>query len=230
MQLTRTDLAKYVLGSRILPWINSGELYEFATLLQLSQRLTERADAPPPIGAEKVAQLSLDFHQRAGTLTDQVARTISRFASGVPTIRVSHQPNFLPSLNVALQPTLLNDLGAHISNAPAEIFLLLDYDVASDRRFRHSLFPSLSLRAGYYSTSLGPLKDSSSLLMYAEPKPKQESIKLAYSKIRQLTSQDAGSDSQAGIWFTPNFPANARGTRFSTHDVVRFVQSKYRPC
>jgi hypothetical protein len=87
------------------------------------------------------------FHREADTLTPGVEAALDRLGRGCPLLRVSHQPNTLAGLNT-LEPLLaLTEIG-HIaapatgSESPAILFLIVDYDSASDQRFRQALLPS----------------------------------------------------------------------------------------
>jgi len=93
-----------------------------------------------------IAREGRRFHQSAGTLTAAVEATFERIDSGCPLLRVSHQPDTLVGLNT-MEPLLtLTELGASVASAagllrPALLFLVVDYDVAADERFRRALLP-----------------------------------------------------------------------------------------
>lgn len=96
---------------------------------------------------ESIVSEGRKFHSEADTLTSEVEAALDRMGRGCPLLRVSHQPNTLAGLNT-LEPLLeLVEIGqtaarAAMLEAPAILFLIVDYDSASDQRFRQALLPS----------------------------------------------------------------------------------------
>src|SRR5579863_7210622 len=140
--------------ARVAPWFTAVDSQDFCKFVRRTSYDASAADSPRPIDRNKVAELAADFHQRAGTLTEDVAVALHCYGVGSLSLGVSHQPNFLANLNVAMQPVVMNDLANRIGGTCCQIFALVDYDVASDKRYRHAIFPSPLLGNGYASLSI----------------------------------------------------------------------------
>jgi hypothetical protein len=109
-----------------------------------------------PIDVEVLKRISLAFHKKAGTDTPDVIRTIDNLADDTYRIRVAHQANLFPSLGVVSQIFLLNALAQQLieqCDTPlSQLFVIVDYDIAQDQRFRVAHIPNVQAVNG--STSL----------------------------------------------------------------------------
>ena len=177
--------------AEIAPWLTVKDSEGFASTLSMIPRNKPTNDFPPVVPPRKICQLSREFHSSARTLTDPISVTLHQYQTGSYSLGISHQPNFLPSLNVAMQPVVLNGIANILGGKSSQLFSLLDYDVASDRRYRHAIFPSPILRDGYYSASIRRSHDSRFLLMSREIRPSRLAIEQVMTMIEQISFQDA---------------------------------------
>lgn len=185
--------------AHVAPWLTATDIYQFANCVTTEVRENSVDDIPPRIEPELLRRLSWEFHRRAGTLTNDVHASLLCLQNPSYGVGVSHQPNFLANLNVAMQPVLANKLAQAIGAETGQIFTLLDYDSATDRRYRHALLPSPVLRYGYYSATPSPPPAARSLLMLGEPKPNQDSLKKMIVMIKQVSLHDAAFMGKYGL-------------------------------
>lgn len=169
----------------VAPWMSADTIEMFARLIP---------DARPvatPIKPQFLAQLARRFHRRAGTLTAGVERCINDYASGNrPSVRVAHQPNFLPSVNVAGQAVVCASLADSMPGHPVQVFLVIDYDVNTDRRYRHATLPSISSHLGYHSISTPLEKRYKDTLIFGEPKPTSDDLNQILDLLHTYTAND----------------------------------------
>ena len=184
-----SEISPYV--AQIAPWLTAKDGEAFVSALSRIRQNKSVNDLPPMVSPRKIAQLSRSFHNDARTLTDEVSITLDRYQTGSRSLGISHQPNFFPSLNIAMQPVILNDIAGKLGGTPSQLFSVLDYDVASDRRYRHAIFPSPILRDGYYSASIRKPYDSRLLLMSREVRPHRQAVEDIITAIEQISLQDA---------------------------------------
>lgn len=85
------------------------------------------------------------FHQRTETNTPRVQAALARLRAGAKIIRIFHQPDTLMGLNIAglldLADRASEVLAGGTGQRPVAVFILLDYDVAGDQRFRAPYLP-----------------------------------------------------------------------------------------
>lgn len=172
------------------PWTRAGTLEEFARSLRPSTASTRPVSPLPPVKPQLLASLARSFHRRAGTLTPSVQAHIEDYVLGRRTLRIAHQPNFLPSVNVVGQAAVCNSLSDMLPEHPVQIFLMVDYDVNTDRRYRHAMLPSISSHLGYHSLS-APLPDRrGETLIFGERKLPRDYLEQVLGLLHTYISND----------------------------------------
>lgn len=135
---------------------------------------------PPPIERESIGHIATRFHQKAGTLTNDVRRNIHDFLSDAPILRIPHQPNLFPYMGVFGQFIFMDMLAQCLRQRnvmkPCQVYMIVDYDVAEERRFRVSHFPDVDARHGSISLSSIPKSAASNTLMCFIRKPTSEMV------------------------------------------------------
>jgi hypothetical protein len=178
-----------------MPWLGVRSLREFA--LQIEHHpLIETAPSSKlrevsALERESIARISTSFHERANTLTEAVQENLARYKAGADCVRAAHQPNFLPATNIVGQAALIHRLTRQLGRGYSEVFFLIDYDLNTDRRYRHASLPSVSARTGLRTFSAPPLGGSPPSLMYLEPPPSEQFITEVCSRLHDWVYQDA---------------------------------------
>jgi hypothetical protein len=183
----------------IAPWFGARDIFDFAEAVRNYDKNSVLMDLPSPVSYQEVAKLSRDFHVRAGTLNETVSATLNILDDSSPSLAVGHQPNFLASLNVIIQPSVMNQLAHLLNERQHQFFVLIDFDVASDRRYRHAIFPSPISGKGYHSLQFPRPRDMSSLIMRSERVPTQLAVKRVYNLIEQIALQDLAMIKSLGL-------------------------------
>ncbi|WP_190253450.1 hypothetical protein [Dactylosporangium sucinum] len=126
----------------------------------------------PQLDRARILRISREFHRRAGTLTEAVADEHRRYRAGAAVIRTAHQPNYLASSNIVGQAVMADRLRRLCGSAdrlPAvHMFTLIDYDINTDRRYRHALLPSPTSRDGSIALSLPAMRHVHDVFMFTE--------------------------------------------------------------
>lgn len=174
------------------PWLTPTTLDEFVRFLEEPSTESHSAGRLEPVTQARAAHIAVEFHLRAGTLTDAVRRQINAYRAELPTIRVAHQPNFLPAWNIVAQTALCDAVARSFSKNACQVFVLVDYDVNTDRRYRHALFPSISAHNGFRSLSAPPLHHSDEALMFADTKPAASFAMDTVKIVNAIARQDLG--------------------------------------
>lgn len=104
-------------------------------------------------------------------------------------IRFAHQPNFLPSINVSLQPLLTRELASITKSEP--LWFVVDYDLRTNRRYRHALLPSLHSRDGASVLTAMPLHGVMDELMYLDPPGATWWVHRLVAQVSSVTLRDA---------------------------------------
>jgi hypothetical protein len=219
-----TDL-NAVLGA--MPWMREVTPEQFSLISDNRHSGRTRPDLPPPLCHDTVHTLATEFHQKAGSLTHAVRANLDALVCR-PGIRMAHQPNLLPSLNVAFQSSLAHSVVSRFADKCPELFYVVNYDVATDRRYRHAVLPTPSAMAGYVSLSLrGPALHRETP-MYAEERPTKEALKVLCERIRNVALSDISrarrtSARSAGTEFT-TWPMNSVDTDERIAELVTELQ------
>ena len=206
----------------IAPWTNATTVDEFASSLTIDSPAAP--EAPPPVKASFLADIARSFHQQAGTYTRSVQEQIEEYNLGRKrTLRVAHQPNFLPSVNVVGQAAVSSALAERLPQKPAQVFLVIDYDVNTDRRYRHALLPSMSSHRGYHSISV-PLADShKDTFIFSERKPDDDDICQLLDLLHTYTSSEHAIIRQlCGYSALTRYERNKREDSIRDHVVTSF--------
>jgi len=180
--------ARYFQAS-VAPWLGQQSISDFAQYLQGAPR-SELKGLPQPIKPLVLAEFALNFHERAGTLTKAVRSSIDDYTSGRPSMRIAHQPNFLPSLNVTGQAAVCESIAKLQPSNPVQVFLIVDYDLNNDRRYRHAMIPSLSSHTGYASLCAPPLRKDEAVLIFGEKKPSEKDLPQLIQPLHDHTAHD----------------------------------------
>jgi hypothetical protein len=175
-----------------------------------------------PIDPGLLSDLAVSFHTKAGTAMPWVGENIRRLAAGAPRIRVAHQANLFPSLGVVAQFILLDSLAQELVTqwgiVPAQMFVIVDYDVAGDSRFRVAHIPDVQRAGGSLSLSDVVPKDAFQKPMWAIPKPPVETVKKWVNQIYSLIDNDLTMLKKINI--TEREPGTIRGNFKSVEQLV----------
>jgi len=115
------------------------------------------------------------------------------YADGAATQRVAHQPNFMPALNIVAQAALCDEMSKDFAEDTCQVLVLVDYDVNTDRRYRHSPFPVISAPSGFRSLSVPALHHDHEALMFREPVPPPTFVADVLRLVNVLARQDLGA-------------------------------------
>lgn len=177
-------------------WFAHTTLAEFAALCRLPRGAVSglpEVRFPEAIAdRSSLAERAREFHGRAGTLTDGVEANIDRYERSAPCVRVAHQPNFLPAVNVIAQAAVCNALNGLLGGAYAEVFFLVDYDLNDDRRYRRATLPSLHSRTGTWTASAPPPRVPAAW-MTREDAPAMRFVNQLEVNVRRWASQQISS-------------------------------------
>lgn len=98
-----------------------------------------------------ISEAASAFHARNGT-SRHVRSSLAALSHGAPIVRFAHQPNLLPYLGVIGQFFFVWNLARSVSTVTDQsivpAYFIVDYDTATDRRFRTSLLPQPRMRHG----------------------------------------------------------------------------------
>lgn len=148
---------------------------------------------PSLVDRIELRKIAEQFHNQAGTLTPEVKKNIQLFADNAPILRIAHQANTFASLNIFSQFVFLDQIAHNLSSdhsiLPCQIYIYIDYDLASDRRFRVSHFPDVDRNDGSLSLSSVASSDFRKLGR-AVDKPSQEKIKAWIKSLDELVKRD----------------------------------------
>ena len=157
--------------------------------------------------AAGLGQAITRFHKNAGTLTPKVEDAISRLMIGSgPVLRIAHTPDWLPYRSVALLPVLLNSIAEKAMEAgrpeSIEIFLVVDTDLAADKRIRRASIPDAFSKSGQLDLLNGISRKSGSRPIVHVGLPEHSHIDRVISDLEQhvrkhLRSLGFGRNSQA---------------------------------
>jgi hypothetical protein len=176
-----------------LPGLSARGPTLLASLIAQTQPPRNRGQMPGEVPRHILADIARGFHQRAGTLTPGVLDAISDLQLGFPIIRVAHQANLFSYLNIVAQPILLAWVNRELAQQayPAvEVFILVDYDAGSDKRFGLSAYPDLDSRNGVLSMSARVPKSDRDILMCYVQKPSEEQISDWLMRIQEIMRRD----------------------------------------
>lgn len=151
-----------------------------------------------------LAQLAKDFHCNINTDTDNVIEAMNNFEDGNDVLRSSYQPNIFPALNIVSLPILLSQLAGYLNrektSAPhPQVFFLLDYDIASDNRFRVAHFPSRMAKNGYWTIAIQGTKPFSNKAMFSIPPPNLQWLDDVFSQVHAHVLQELVVSSDSHI-------------------------------
>jgi hypothetical protein len=141
------------------------------------------------VSGADLASIAVAFHQSHGTLSAAVQHNLELLRNGAATARVAHQPNFLPSFNVALQSAVLEALGTDLP-AESKILMVVDYDTSANRRYRNAVFPSISCHLGYISITAPSSSMRPGSLMHFESPPSLTYLAKMIDRMRQIALSD----------------------------------------
>lgn len=179
----------------LFPWLGAKDISTFAIALAKLSTLPLKANAPSAVPRDELAHLVTNFHQRIKTNTDNVIDGMSSFRDGQDVLRCAHQPNIFPALTILSLPILLSQLAIHLKNEKSlvnspQVFFLLDYDIASDNRFRVAHFPSRYIKNGYWPIRVQGIKQFSNKAMFSVPRPNEKWLDEVFSEIRAHVLQE----------------------------------------
>jgi len=190
----------------LFPWLSAKDLASFARALNKPPLSSIIADCPPPLPRHNLAQVAGSFHQCIKTNTDNVVHAMESFEDGQEVLRCSYQPNVFPALTIVSLPILLSQLADYLyinrekpSTTYPQVFFLLDYDVASDNRFRVAHFPSQATKNGYWTIAIQDVKPFSNKTMFSVPPPSPQWLDDVFSQIHTHMLQEIAVTSNSLI-------------------------------
>jgi len=177
-----------------VPGLNVSNPNQLADLVNFYLTKDISLTLPVPSDRNALKKISAEFHTKAGTFTDDVANNLQLFVRDAATLRIAHQPNTFAYLGVYVQFIFLDLAARYLSSRhgifPCQIYLIVDYDMAEDKRFRISHFPDIERRDG--SLILSSLVPSRSLnrINLAVEKPSKQRIEEWMLSLRTLLRRD----------------------------------------
>lgn len=147
------------------------------TVEQAAARIASTDRSPIQIKgdiAETLVTASRNFHLHAGTDTPPVQSALKVLPNSL-ILRTAHQPNIFPYLGVCAQPLSVHALAAQLETVhkmnTVELFLLVDDDDASDRRFKTAHLPDPCRRGGSATLSAANSYKYRGRAMWSVPLP-----------------------------------------------------------
>lgn len=163
-----------------LPGLLSTNNSDLANLIKNYIERDGRAYIPSFVDKKNIAQISEQFHMKAGTLTGFVESNLHSFLDGNPIIRIAHTPDQFSYLAVFTQFIYLDSVSQKLRRShniqPAQIFIIVDFDVVEDKHHRVSYFPDIERRQGVFRISAPLSTESFDRVQYAVKKPSQDCI------------------------------------------------------
>ncbi|GAP13225.1 hypothetical protein LARV_00976 [Longilinea arvoryzae] len=146
------------------------------------------------ISPQYLKDTALEFHTKAGTLTESVLENIQNLNEDTPILRFSHQPNLFSSWGIVTQfifnASVAEKLSGINGSKPAQIYIIVDYDVAEDSRFRVSHYPTPNMEGGSYILSGVVNKIDYDKPIWMISKPDKDLIKKWLQHLRILLHQE----------------------------------------
>lgn len=132
-----------------LPWFLACHPRELAKLVsEFYQHTTIENTADRP----RLRAISEAYHRRMGTLTVNVIENLQRFEDGAPVIRIAHTPDFFGYLSIYVAMFYICEVARILKKEfgikASIVFLLIDSDVASDKRLRSCSIPDVDREFG----------------------------------------------------------------------------------
>lgn len=130
--------------------------------------------------SDQLLRLATDFHSRAGTLTKAVSDAIRAFSTADIRIHFGHQANLFPSAAIMAQFILLDAIAREIQKGHrctvAQLHVIVDYDVAGDRRFRVAHVPDPSRKGGSLCLTGSVPRAYERKPMWMAPRPAEDKV------------------------------------------------------
>lgn len=190
------------LDGRLLPYLDSvsaANVSQAATQAVVHFRASGRSQAADG-SAEAIRHIAREFHNQAGTLTPAVAAAIASLGPSQLRLRFSHQINLFPSLGIFAQFPTLASIAHQLAliGVPksAEIYVYVDYDVASDARFKSAQFPTLNSHQGIIPITGVVSHRELTRPMYAVPKPTRQAVDRWIDMLSSRSKADSKSISK----------------------------------
>jgi hypothetical protein len=146
------------------------------------------------IEPKNLAKAATEFHKQAGTLTNELKEECEFIREDSPRIRLAHQPNIFPYLGVSAQFFLMNVTASIIQqrykNHVVQIYLIVDYDVADESRFRTVHYPDASRKKGMFNLSYAIPSMYLNKPMYKIPKPTKDQVESWLALVRSSISKE----------------------------------------
>lgn len=150
-----------------------------------------------------LASISSKFHEKAGTLTEQVRSNLEGIACGNYLLLIPHQPNIFTSLGTLCPFIFLDSLATIIEDIysipTAQVYLIVDYDDCADRRFRTANFPDVTRKNGVFSLTGNVPRHVHGAPMWTVTKPSQNLLDNLLNQIQNSVEQQLAIIRKAGI-------------------------------
>jgi len=177
---------------------------ELADLISLRANENPIPVVPYPVDRNALRDIAVHFHNKAGTLTKGVHHNLELFASGAPLLRIAHQPNTFAYLGVYAQfifwDALARSLFSRHHILPCQVYLIVDFDNAGDKRFRTNHFPDVEISKGFFPLSAPVQKDSFDKVLSAIEKPTEGIVREWISSLESVVERDLTFLRRKGIF------------------------------
>ncbi len=195
---TLVDLAQkgYAEPRQLLATLPGLYASNVGTLTDLIDRYyTQRVVAWPDL-ADRAAlrAVSQRFHERAGTLTDNLIHNLDRFVQGAPVLRVAHTPDHFAYAAVYAEFIFLDVVAqdwekrGHV--APCQLLFLVDCDDVADWRLHSTRFPDVDHEKGYLRLATPISEESYGQVIYSAPKPAAQTVKEWFTVLEAAITQN----------------------------------------
>ncbi|MDH5506171.1 MAG: hypothetical protein OEZ02_02995 [Anaerolineae bacterium] len=176
---------------------------QLASLIYASEQITRPSIIPETIERKSLSQIIESFHRKAGTLTNAVGKNIKYFSDEKPILRIAHQPNTFPYLGFFSQFIFLNcvtkTLLSDYNREYCQIYLVIDFDVAGEKRFRESRFPKILGKKSVLNLRPNIKPEAYNKYMFAIEKPTEELVFRWISALRKVVFDDLEVLQIAGV-------------------------------
>ena len=161
-----------------LPSVSTANIFDLSNLVK-DYGAQKSPGGEINVDRQLLAKKASEFHDRAGTLTDGVRLSLEKFVSGAPILRVAHTPDHFAYLAVYLQLLYLSLVQERVRDSNLNVclaLLIVDWDVAGDKRLRKARIPDVERREGFLSLSSHVPKKDFGKVQYTINKPLIEEI------------------------------------------------------
>jgi uncharacterized protein Usg len=183
----RSHYADIIEGFEATPDLLAERVYKYS--IESAHSNLETAIQP-----KNLAKAATEFHRQARTLTTELEEECKFIREDSPIIRLAHQPNIFPYLGVSAQFFLMNVTANIVKKRYkkhiVQIYLVVDYDIADESRFRTAYYPDASRKRGLFNLSNRIPPGYLNKPMYKIPKPAEDQVESWLALVKSSVSKE----------------------------------------